>query len=218
MAMVLVQRLAFTMTTVLFMVLATGFGAAALGKRFRVYSIVTLVMLVTCGAATSLDAPRISANLPTPWVGVWERVNIGVFIIWVIALALALLFAPQPKLRALVASRTFWSRAIRDRSPGRDRRVRLNRLVTGHPQRQIMTAWRELQMLPSIEVIDETAIEAVDVNLDVLRRHIEFHPVLAVRCRQPAMAAPPLLRIPERRVAPMARRLQALAASQSADV
>lgn len=70
--------------------LAMGFAAAALGKRFRVYSIATMVILVAAGAVTSLDAPRMQANLPTPWIGVWERVNIGVWLLWVVVLAVTL--------------------------------------------------------------------------------------------------------------------------------
>ena len=38
----------------------------------------------------SVNAPRIAANLPTPWVGVWERINIGAFLLWVVVLAVAL--------------------------------------------------------------------------------------------------------------------------------
>jgi hypothetical protein len=33
------------------------------------------------------------ANLPTPWMGVWERIGIGVFMVWVVVLATALLRA-----------------------------------------------------------------------------------------------------------------------------
>lgn len=80
-----------TMVLVLFMMLAIGFGAAALGKRFRLYSIATILMLVVGGVLTGLDQPRLVANLPTPWMGVWERINIGVFLLWVVVLAIALL-------------------------------------------------------------------------------------------------------------------------------
>jgi Protein of unknown function (DUF998) len=73
--------------TVTLMLLAIAFGAAAFGKGFRLYSIASLVILVTFGALTFLDAPRLAANLPTPWVGVWERINIGVFLLWVVVLA-----------------------------------------------------------------------------------------------------------------------------------
>jgi hypothetical protein len=77
--------------TVLLMLLAIGFGAAAFGKCFRLYCIASMVVLVAFGALTFLDAPRVGANLPTPWLGVWERINIGVFLLWVVVLALALL-------------------------------------------------------------------------------------------------------------------------------
>lgn len=36
-------------------------------------------------------APRIEANLPTPWFGIWERIIILGFLLWVIVLAIILL-------------------------------------------------------------------------------------------------------------------------------
>ena len=77
--------------TVSLMLLAMAFGAAAFGSRFRLYSIVSLAILVVFGALTFLDAPGIAANLPTPWIGVWERIFMGVFLFWVAVLAVALL-------------------------------------------------------------------------------------------------------------------------------
>ena len=85
------MHITWAMITVLLMFLAIAFGAAAFGRRFRVYSFVTVAILVACGSLTTLDAPRISANLPTPWIGVWERINIGVFLLWVMVLAVTLL-------------------------------------------------------------------------------------------------------------------------------
>jgi hypothetical protein len=81
------------MVDVLLMLLAIGFGAAAFGKRFRLYSIATMVVLIAFGVLTGLDGPRIAANLPTPWVGVWERIDLGVFLLWVVVLAIVLLRA-----------------------------------------------------------------------------------------------------------------------------
>ena len=89
------MHIVLAVVTVLIMLLAIGFGTAAFGKRFRLYSIATLVILVAFGVLTFLDGPRIAANLPTPWVGVWERFNIGVFLLWVVVLAVALLRAPD---------------------------------------------------------------------------------------------------------------------------
>lgn len=88
-----------TMVTVLLMLTAMGFGAAAFGKRFRLYSIATIVTLLVFGALTGLDAHRIEANLPTPWVGVTERINIGVFLLWVVVLSFALLHTPVERPR-----------------------------------------------------------------------------------------------------------------------
>ena len=89
------MHIVLAMVTVLLMLLAMGFGAAAFGRRFRLYSIATMVILVAFGALTVLDAPRIAANLPTPWIGVWERINIGVFLLWVVVLAVTLLRAQE---------------------------------------------------------------------------------------------------------------------------
>ena len=87
------MHIVFTIVTVLLMMLAIGFGAVAFGKRLRLYSIATLVILVVFGALSGLEAPGVAANLPTPWIGVLERINIGVFLLWVAVLALALLRA-----------------------------------------------------------------------------------------------------------------------------
>jgi hypothetical protein len=87
------MHIVFTMVTVLLMMLAIGFGAAAFGNWFRLYSIATMVILIVFGALTGLDAPGVAANLPTPWIGVWERINIGAFLLWVVMLAAALLRA-----------------------------------------------------------------------------------------------------------------------------
>ena len=85
------MHIVFTSFTVVLMLLAMGFGAAALGKAFRIYTILTMVLLATFGALTGSEAPGIDVNGPTPWIGVYERVNIGVFLLWVIVLAVALL-------------------------------------------------------------------------------------------------------------------------------
>lgn len=103
------MHIVFTMATVLLMLLAISFGASALGKRFRLYSIATMVVLVAFGALTGLDAPRVSANLPTPWVGVWERINIGVFLLWVVVLAVALL-----RVQGSTATKRSWLRRDED--------------------------------------------------------------------------------------------------------
>jgi hypothetical protein len=76
--------------TVLLMFLAIGFGATAFGKRFRLYSIVTIVVLLVFGGLTFTEAPRLQMNLPTPWIGLWERLDVSVFLMWVVVLAAGL--------------------------------------------------------------------------------------------------------------------------------
>ena len=86
--------------TVLLMFLAIGFGAAAFGQRFRVYSIVSGVVLLAFGGLTFLEAPRLQTDLPTPWIGLWERINISLFLLWSAVLATVLLRRPNIRERS----------------------------------------------------------------------------------------------------------------------
>ena len=88
-------HLVWAMITGVFFILIVGFGAAALSKRFRVYSIATMVIVLAGGAVTGTYASRIQADLPTPWVGVWERISIATFMGWIAVLAIALLRPPR---------------------------------------------------------------------------------------------------------------------------
>jgi hypothetical protein len=83
--------------TVFLMFLAIGFGATAFGKRFRQYSVVTIVVLLVFGGLTFLEAPRLQMNLPTPWIGPWERINISAFLLWMVMLAPVLWRTGTPK-------------------------------------------------------------------------------------------------------------------------
>jgi uncharacterized protein DUF998 len=88
----------------LLILLSIGFGANALGKRFRSYSIATLATLLVVGGVTFAYAPRLAANLPTPWLGVVERIDVGGYLLWVAVLAIGLLRATRRGTRAAGAS------------------------------------------------------------------------------------------------------------------
>lgn len=88
-------HLVFTSLTVLFILLFIGFGAFTHAKPFRVYSIVTILVLVIFGALAGLQGPRIAAQLPTPWLGVMERVNIYASMLWVLVFAIVRLRSGQ---------------------------------------------------------------------------------------------------------------------------
>lgn len=77
--------------TILLMMAIISFGAAAFGKWFGFYSILSIITFIVFGILTGIDGPKIAKNLPTPWIGVWERINIGVFMLWIIVLAITLL-------------------------------------------------------------------------------------------------------------------------------
>jgi Protein of unknown function (DUF998) len=85
------MHIAWTIVTSLFFMLALGFGTVAFGKRFRLYSIATMVIVFASGAWTGTYASRIEANLPTPYAGFWERINTTAFMVWIAVLAIAIL-------------------------------------------------------------------------------------------------------------------------------
>ncbi len=73
------------------MIVMMGFGAAALGKWFRIYTIATFIVFIVFGLLTSQESMGIEAGTPTPYVGIWERINIGAYMMWVVVFAINLL-------------------------------------------------------------------------------------------------------------------------------
>ncbi|MFZ2173005.1 MAG: hypothetical protein WAW17_03010, partial [Rhodococcus sp. (in: high G+C Gram-positive bacteria)] len=58
---------------------------------FRWYSIGTLVVLMVSGWLASQFIPDIADNLPTPWLGAYERINAYVYLVWVVVLAVTVM-------------------------------------------------------------------------------------------------------------------------------
>jgi hypothetical protein len=79
-----------TAVIVLAILLAIGVGASLFGRGFRLYSYATLLTLLAFGTWTSLQAARLAAGQPTPWLGAAERVHIGAYLAWVVVLAVTL--------------------------------------------------------------------------------------------------------------------------------
>jgi hypothetical protein len=90
-------HIALAVATEVIYLLALVLAAAVLGKAFRLYSLATFAALLTFGALTFREAPLVGANRPTPLIGVWERINIGVFLLWMIVLAVVLLVRAHAK-------------------------------------------------------------------------------------------------------------------------
>jgi len=76
---------------VVFILLIVGFGASAFGKRFRLYSIGTILVVVVFGTLAGFDGPRVAANLPTPWLGVTERISVFSYMLWLVVFAIGFL-------------------------------------------------------------------------------------------------------------------------------
>ena len=77
--------------TVPYILVFVGVGASALGRRFRAYSYATFVTLFVAGALTFAMAPRLVAGESTPLLGVFERINVYGYLLWVALLSVALL-------------------------------------------------------------------------------------------------------------------------------
>ena len=84
-------HLVWASITVLSMMVMMGLGAAALGKMFRIYTVTSIVLHLFFGILTFIESPNIPTNGPTPTIGIWERINIGIYMLWGIVLAIVLL-------------------------------------------------------------------------------------------------------------------------------
>jgi hypothetical protein len=84
------MHILLTAFTVLCILLAVASAAGRLGRGFRHYSIATLLVLLVFGALAARDGAGLAANLPTPLLGINERISVGAWLLWVVVLALAL--------------------------------------------------------------------------------------------------------------------------------
>jgi hypothetical protein len=88
-----VMHIILTAALVLLILFSTGVGATAFGTPFRLYSIGTLLVVLVFGALAGVQSGQMAANLPTPWMGVEERLNIFGYMLWVVILAIGVLRA-----------------------------------------------------------------------------------------------------------------------------
>ena len=80
---------AWTGVTVL---LAIGFAASALGRRFRIYSVATVAVILVFSTLMSTLATRLETGTEaTPWMGLYERVFMWAWLAWMVVLAITLL-------------------------------------------------------------------------------------------------------------------------------
>ena len=84
-----------TAVSVLSILLAMGFGATLLGRRFRYFSYAMILAILVFGVWAGLQAGRVAANQPTPWLGIVERANVYAIMLWVAMLSIGLLRAQK---------------------------------------------------------------------------------------------------------------------------
>jgi hypothetical membrane protein len=82
-----------TFLLILLMFLFIGFAAAGSGRAFRLYSVLTVAIILVGAVLSAMQIPRIEAHLPTPGLGVFERLNIYSMLLWVAVFAVMLLRA-----------------------------------------------------------------------------------------------------------------------------
>lgn len=86
-----VGHLALSAVAVALILTEMGFGARALGWRFRVFTIAMAATTLIFGALTGLLTQGIETGDPTRWMGLVERVSYGAWLMWMAVLAIALL-------------------------------------------------------------------------------------------------------------------------------
>jgi hypothetical protein len=83
----LAAHLALVVVGILTWLGSMGFGAAAFGKRFRLYSLTSLAAVVIFNALAIAYAPAVAAGEPTPFIGLYERIAFSVYFLWLTVLA-----------------------------------------------------------------------------------------------------------------------------------
>lgn len=84
------MHLVLTGLTVACIIGAVGSLALTLGGGFHWFSAATIMIMLAFGLLAALQAPRLDAGLPTPGLGIFERINIGAWLIWAALLSIRL--------------------------------------------------------------------------------------------------------------------------------
>jgi len=89
------MHIVFTVFAVVLMVMFMSIGAVAFGRAFRVFSGLTIVAMLVAGGIVGTQIPAIALGLPTPWMGLVERISVYAPSLWISVLALMLM--PQER-------------------------------------------------------------------------------------------------------------------------
>lgn len=83
-------HIAFVVPTIILMLAFMSFGAAGLGRGFRIFTVLTVAAMLAAGALVGTEVGAIAQGLPTPWMGLVERVSVYAPLIWMSVFGLVL--------------------------------------------------------------------------------------------------------------------------------
>jgi len=81
------MHIIWAVITIGLMFLLISIGSKAFGRNFKIYSWISILCFLIFGALTGMLSDELATGEPTPMIGVWERINIGVFMLWVAVLS-----------------------------------------------------------------------------------------------------------------------------------
>lgn len=85
------MHIALTVVAVVLMVTFMTIGSTVFGRGFRIFSILTIAAMLVAGGVVGTQVPAIAQGLPTPWMGLVERVSVYAPSLWTTGLALMLM-------------------------------------------------------------------------------------------------------------------------------
>lgn len=86
-------HLVLSAASVVFILSQIGLAARSFGRRFERYSVLSIVAFLASAAVLGVLSPRLASGESTPWLGLVERIMLGAWLLWMAALAVALLRA-----------------------------------------------------------------------------------------------------------------------------
>jgi hypothetical protein len=92
-----VHTIIWGVITPLLMLAGIGASAAAFGRAFRLYAILTLVALAAFSVLAGIQAAQVTAGESVRWFGITERALIAPWLLWVTVLATVLLRAHETR-------------------------------------------------------------------------------------------------------------------------
>ncbi len=90
-----VGHLILSAVTVALVLAQMGTGVMAFGRRFRAYTVLSAATFLGFAALTGVESQKLPRGQPTPLLGLFERIMLGAWLLWLGVLATLLLRTPS---------------------------------------------------------------------------------------------------------------------------